>query len=355
MASHQFDHGPDRHPDYSERMNASTMSASSPRPETRERSQLGVTFKPSDSSVICGRGKATYKHPGNFRLRMLASTFAADYSQAERKLAKSCIVAKIVAEIRQEGGSFCKYEKGEWFEIGDCKAREKVSALLRDLLPTDYRSSTTFKKFLRRARTKKAKQSISQNRAQHQQSPPFTRTLVSKYPASMIPDLLPNSRCFPPQPVSQPSFDPRPLPFPPRVVHTPFRPQGPQPILLYEDLGSQCRPGLPRPTTGSQCPPALNAPFNTPCPAGSQYPPGLNAPFNTPCPAGSQYPPGLNAPFNTPCPKSAPRVQTNTAHPLGIKAPPGLPCSIPEPSGHNLTASKGVEFVTRPAWRPAWT
>jgi hypothetical protein len=59
-------------------------------------------------------------------------------------LAKSAIVANIVADIRQEGGSFCKYEKGEWFEIGDYDARQKVSALLRDLrdlLPTAFRCS----------------------------------------------------------------------------------------------------------------------------------------------------------------------------------------------------------------------
>jgi hypothetical protein len=165
MASHQFDHGPDRHPDNSERMNASTMSAFIPRPETIERSQLGVNFKPSDSSVICGRGKAAYEHPGNRRLRMLASTFAADYSRAERKLAKSAIVANIVADIRQEGGSFCKYEKGEWFEVGDYNAREKVSAMLRNLLPTDYRSSTMAKKALRRARSEIAKQNKPQKRA----------------------------------------------------------------------------------------------------------------------------------------------------------------------------------------------
>jgi hypothetical protein len=88
---------------------------------------------------------------------MLASTFAVDYSQASRKLAKSAIVANIVADIRREGGSFCKYEKGAWFEIGDYYAREKVSALLRDLLPTDYRSSAGAKTVLRRARAKKAK------------------------------------------------------------------------------------------------------------------------------------------------------------------------------------------------------
>jgi hypothetical protein len=130
------------------------MLASSPRIEI---SQLEVNFYPSDSSVICGRGKGSYDHPGNRRLRMLVNKFAADYSQADRKLAKSAIVTNIITEIRQEGGIFCKYEKGKWFEVRDYNAREKVSALLRDLLPTDYRSSTKAKSARRRARSKKAK------------------------------------------------------------------------------------------------------------------------------------------------------------------------------------------------------
>jgi hypothetical protein len=154
MANTLSDDGPDSHPDplqaHSERTYASEPSASSHR---TEKSQLGVNFQPSDSSVICGRGKATYDHPGNRRLRMLASTFAADYSHAGRKLAKSAIVANIVADIRQEGGSFCKNEKGEWFEIGDYNAREKVSALIRDSLHTDYKSSAKAKTARRRAQT----------------------------------------------------------------------------------------------------------------------------------------------------------------------------------------------------------
>jgi hypothetical protein len=96
MASNQFDHGPDRHPDplqaHSKRTNTSELSAYSPR---TERSRLGVDFQPSEYSVICGRGKASFDHPGNHHLRMLASVFVADYSQAGRKLLKSAIVANI--------------------------------------------------------------------------------------------------------------------------------------------------------------------------------------------------------------------------------------------------------------------
>jgi hypothetical protein len=149
MTSNQFDHDhdhdhvPDRRPDplqaSSERTNASERSASSPR---TGRLQLGIDFQPSDFSVICGRGKASYDHPGNHRLRMLASTFAADYSQAGRKLAKSAIVANIVDVIHKGGGVFCKYERDAWFEVGDDYAREKVSSLFRDKLARTKQNKT---------------------------------------------------------------------------------------------------------------------------------------------------------------------------------------------------------------------
>jgi hypothetical protein len=160
MASNQFDHGPDRDPDplhaNSERTKAST-------PRRTGRSQLGADFQPSKLSVICGRGKSSYDHTGNHHLRMLASAFVADYSQAGRKLAKSSIVGYIVAVIRQGGGAFCKYEKGAWFEVGDYYAREKVSAFFRDRLHNDYRSSAKAKTALRRARA------AEQNETQPQQ------------------------------------------------------------------------------------------------------------------------------------------------------------------------------------------
>jgi hypothetical protein len=101
-------------------------------------------------SVICGRAKSSYDHTGNHYLRRLTSTFVACYSNAGRKLKKSAIVADIVAVIRQEGGGFCKYEKGAWFEVGDYYACEKVSAFFRDKLHTRYLSSSKAKTTCRR-------------------------------------------------------------------------------------------------------------------------------------------------------------------------------------------------------------
>ena len=121
-------------------------------------SQLGVDFQPSQSSVICGRGKDSYNHAGNHRFRMVASMFVKRYSQASNKTDKSVIVSDIVTMIHQSGGMFCKLEKGSWFKVGEHSAREKTSALLRDLLHTQYRSSAKAKIDRRRTDNKNKKE-----------------------------------------------------------------------------------------------------------------------------------------------------------------------------------------------------
>jgi hypothetical protein len=71
--------------------------------------------------------------------------FIERYSRAGTKAAKSAIVSEIIDVIRKADGNFCKFKKGAWIEVGDHHAREKVSALLRDLLHTQYRSSAKAK------------------------------------------------------------------------------------------------------------------------------------------------------------------------------------------------------------------
>jgi hypothetical protein len=149
MRSCQFDHSPNKAaPALRATSSNKTNSASKPVASGSKtvRSQLGDDFKPSDYSVICGRGQESFNHVGNCRFRILSSSFLESYSRAVIKAAKSAIVSDIVGTIRQAGGNFCKHEKGTWFEVGDHCAREKVSTLLRDLLHTQYRSSAKAKK-----------------------------------------------------------------------------------------------------------------------------------------------------------------------------------------------------------------
>jgi hypothetical protein len=132
-----------------------------------EKQQLQMD-QPCDYSVVCGRGKHSFNHSGNKRFRILASMFIETYSEADSKAAKSAIVSKILKVIRQAGGHFCKYENGSWFDVGDHSAREKVSALLRDLLHTQYRSSAKSKLDRRHKSVRKQKPNQNQSSGQTQ-------------------------------------------------------------------------------------------------------------------------------------------------------------------------------------------
>jgi hypothetical protein len=118
---------------------------------------LGVDFQPSDYSVLCCRGKDSANHIGNRRFRIISSMYVEKYSRADTKAAKSVIVSEIITAIRQAGGNFCRHKRGIWFEVGDNYAREKVSALLRDLLHSQYRSSNKSKTAIRKARKQSLK------------------------------------------------------------------------------------------------------------------------------------------------------------------------------------------------------
>jgi hypothetical protein len=162
MASKGDDHN--RDPDHEtltmqadKRTHECKLSAAAFGPKTGK-SQLEVDFQPSDHSVICGRDREHNHHTGNCRFRALASTYMETYSQADGKTTKSAIVFHIVTMIRQAGGHFCRYQKGAWFEVGDRAAREKVSAYFRDILHTQYRSSSKSKTILRRARQRNKRQ-----------------------------------------------------------------------------------------------------------------------------------------------------------------------------------------------------
>jgi hypothetical protein len=137
-----------------------TFSFEPPASSGSKKIQLQVGFQPCDYSVVCGRGKQSFNHAGNRRFRILASMFIETYSQADNKVAKSAIVSKILVVIRQAGGHFCKYKRDTdtWFEVEDHCAREKVSALLRDLLHTQYRSSAKAKLGRRQNTVRKQKQ-----------------------------------------------------------------------------------------------------------------------------------------------------------------------------------------------------
>jgi len=110
-----------------------------------ERKPLAIFFVPTEKDVICARGKAASRHPGNIMFRELIQSRIAEYSSAKTKMDKSVIVSQIVEQVRQASpnGGFVKQNTDDntWFEVGDSIAREKVGQCFRDLLHSKYRSS----------------------------------------------------------------------------------------------------------------------------------------------------------------------------------------------------------------------
>jgi hypothetical protein len=93
---------------------------------------------------------------GNRYLRFLVNNFRHPYSEARNKVQKSAIVSTIIDKVKQaspKSGGFIKYEDGNWWEVDDAFAREKIGGLFRDFLHTQYRSSTKAKLARRKVKT----------------------------------------------------------------------------------------------------------------------------------------------------------------------------------------------------------
>lgn len=95
----------------------------------------GVT-DPRDTDVLCGRGGAALRHPGNQTYRRLVNLNKGLYITC-LKTEKLKISRSIVAAIREQNGRFLEKDSksGQWFDIGDKKAVEKTSQALREGQP----------------------------------------------------------------------------------------------------------------------------------------------------------------------------------------------------------------------------
>lgn len=95
--------------------------------------QFSADFQPNPTDICLGRGKRNWCHPGNVAFRALIRASVPAYREAPSKIVKSIIVNEIVNSLRIRGVLFLEKTKhGDWFEIGNQKARDKVSHSLRD-------------------------------------------------------------------------------------------------------------------------------------------------------------------------------------------------------------------------------
>jgi len=120
---------------------ASTSSNSAPSGATASQPFPEVTLPLTaikdalESDVLCGRGGAAQRHPGNQHYRNLVSTNKPYYTTCP-KPEKLKISRSIVATIRETNGRFLERGiDGLFYDIGDKKAVEKTSQALREGQP----------------------------------------------------------------------------------------------------------------------------------------------------------------------------------------------------------------------------
>lgn len=91
---------------------------------------------PLETDVLCGRGGAALRHPGNQTYRTLVQLNKALYITCP-KVEKLKVSKSIVHAIREQNGRFLEKDAktSAWFDIGDKKAIEKTSQALREGQP----------------------------------------------------------------------------------------------------------------------------------------------------------------------------------------------------------------------------
>ena len=110
--------------------------------------KLPPQYQPESKTVILGKGNGPKVSPGNIRLKGIILDYVDEYSKGERR-EKIAIITKIIKEVRQVNtvAGFVKYEDsdGSWWEVSERDARVKVTAVFRDCLHENYRSSSSNK------------------------------------------------------------------------------------------------------------------------------------------------------------------------------------------------------------------
>jgi hypothetical protein len=118
---------------------------------------LPSDFRPSEYSVVIGKGPTISQHRGNQRLRFLAGQVLQSYTRTNNRRRKTEVLDQLLMDTKAicPVGAFVRQVGSDsWVEVSDSVAREKIGYVLRDLAHTHYRSSTQSKSAVRRQRRK---------------------------------------------------------------------------------------------------------------------------------------------------------------------------------------------------------
>ena len=113
---------------------------------------LAQTFEPGDFDIICAKGNIARQHSGNVRYRIMIDRASKMYGEMKGRSQKTTLVNEIIDSVRSKGGAFVKKNEknGQWYEIDETQAREKVGQSLRERNHSQYKSTTKSKRKLRK-------------------------------------------------------------------------------------------------------------------------------------------------------------------------------------------------------------
>lgn len=86
--------------------------------------------------ILLGRGRCTFRNPGNVAYRALVESRLPVYFKANRKV-KSLVVMEIINSINEHGSRFLKSRGSSWQEADLNIVREKVGHSIRDAVRTN--------------------------------------------------------------------------------------------------------------------------------------------------------------------------------------------------------------------------
>ena len=114
-------------------------------PETKRK--LTKDFVPEVDTVVLGKGNIPKTNIGNLKLKEIVRDNLVEYANGERRK-KIAVISRIINHVTSNNyktTGFIKFEGECWYEMTERDARVKITALFRDCLSDQYRSSSSSK------------------------------------------------------------------------------------------------------------------------------------------------------------------------------------------------------------------
>ena len=126
-------------------------------PDTKRK--LSKDFVPEVDTVVLGKGNIPKTNIGNLKLKGIVMDNLVEYANGERRK-KIAVISRIINHVtaaNYKTTGFVKFEEDVWWEMTERDARVKITALFRDCLHDQYRSSSS-SKVKRRQELRKSKE-----------------------------------------------------------------------------------------------------------------------------------------------------------------------------------------------------